>query len=143
MMTAVPGRMASATVSVILVDTPGGNAEMRLRAAFDAAGGMGPPEILVVEEADPEALARARNKGADRAVGDILAFLAPGAAPEPGWLEAVVAAFRDDASLAAIAPTRLGESRSPDETTQSPAEMSAPRRPTFCPAAAPAKMSTS
>ena len=92
MMTAVPGRMASATVSVILVDTPGGNAEMRLRAAFDAAGGMGPPEILVVEEADPEALARARNKGADRAVGDILAFLAPGAAPEPGWLEAVVAA---------------------------------------------------
>jgi hypothetical protein len=45
--------------------------------------------------------------------------------------------------MAATAPTRLGFSSSPDRTTASPGEMSAPLRPMFCPAAAGARMSTS
>ena len=45
--------------------------------------------------------------------------------------------------IAAIAPTRLGDSRSPATTARSPAAMSAPRRLTCCPAVAAEKISIS
>ena len=45
--------------------------------------------------------------------------------------------------MAAIAPIRLGDSRSPAAITRSPAAMSAPRRPMCWPTAAVAKISIS
>jgi glucosyl-dolichyl phosphate glucuronosyltransferase len=51
------------------------------------------PDVTVVENAEAPGLSGARNTGARRAAGDVIAFLDDDATAEPGWLEALEAAY--------------------------------------------------
>ena len=66
------------------------------------------PGARVVRGGPPGNLAAARNRGAEAARGDFVAFLAAGAAPGPGWLDAPMELFADDGSLACVAPAVAG-----------------------------------
>lgn len=67
-----------------------------------ALAGASIPSRLVTE---PKlGLSHARNRGAQEALGAVLAFLDDDAFPHEGWLDALVAAFRDPAVSAAGGP---------------------------------------
>jgi len=58
------------------------------------------PDMTVVENAHAGRLGSARTTGAERATGEILAFLDDDAAAEPDWLEHLIAGYRDPAVVA-------------------------------------------
>ncbi|HTU75316.1 MAG TPA: glycosyltransferase family 2 protein [Trebonia sp.] len=53
------------------------------------------PEVTVVENAEAPGLSGARNTGVRQAQSDVIAFLDDDATAEPGWLEALEAAYLD------------------------------------------------
>lgn len=87
-------RLESAPSEIIVVDNSHGDAETE-----DAARAHG--ARYVVEPV--QGLSRARNAGARTAHGDVLAFLDDDTIPEPGWLDAMVAAFTADRAVVAAA----------------------------------------
>jgi GT2 family glycosyltransferase len=59
------------------------------------------PEAIVVRNAGNDGFAAAANAGAARASGDLLVFLNPDAAPQPGFREAIERPLRDGRGWAA------------------------------------------
>jgi len=99
------GWLASVRASV-----PGGT-ELVVVDAATAAGGARPAvagDDLRIVRSDRRGRAVARNTGAAAATGDTLAFLATGAEPEAGWLEAACAVLWDDESVGCVAPVLRG-----------------------------------
>ena len=84
---------------------------------IDSGSGDGSPEIARAAGATVLAIApgdfghgRTRNLGAERATGDIIAFLTQDATPAPGWLAALREAF---ALAGPSAPCSARTSRAP------------------------------
>jgi len=94
-----------------------------LRAVFDQAGAVARLDVLVVDSGSADgsaAIARAagaevleiapeefghgrtRNLAAERATGEIVAFLTQDATPVPGWLAAIAAGFDADPDVGAV-----------------------------------------
>lgn len=88
-----------------------GEVEIVVVDAATAAGGARPavegPSIRIVRS-DRHGLAVGRNTGAAAAAADFVAFLAVGAVPSSGWLEAPLALFREDGSIGCVAPALDG-----------------------------------
>ena len=127
---------ASPLVSVVLVHTPAEPVEADALTALastqwpggagqvvvvDCSGrgpgspvaGLPPPpgaEMDVVPADAACGLADARNRGAARAKGRYVAFLAAGARPPAGWLVSAVEVFESDGSVACVAPAVEGAS---------------------------------
>ena len=78
----IPARDAGATLPATL-------------SALDAQQGAPTYEVIVIDDAAGEGPAAARNRGAARATGRLLAFTDADCEPEPGWLAALAAAARD------------------------------------------------
>jgi GT2 family glycosyltransferase len=70
----------------VLVDSSGGTLAADLRRRY--------PWLEVVERPERTPQGKARNVGAARSTGGLLAFLDTDAVPEPGWLDALEAALR-------------------------------------------------
>ena len=77
---------------IVVVDQGSGDGTADLLAREALAH----PELRAVRLPDPSANAK-RNRGAALARHDLLAFLDDDAVPDPGWLAALAAAFRDPA----------------------------------------------
>ena len=90
--TAWPNR----TKDVIVVDCEPHGIGLRAWAGRDEF------DVVTLEEDTP--FATARNKGAELAAGEYLAFLDGAAVPEPSWLERAVDVFVADGTVAAVAP---------------------------------------
>jgi glycosyltransferase involved in cell wall biosynthesis len=88
-----------AEVELIVVD----NASRRLPEAIVAAF----PGVTLLSETTPGP-GPARNTGAARAKGDVLAFIDADCHAEPGWLAAIEAHFRDPAAQVAGGDVRVG-----------------------------------
>lgn len=82
---------------VVIVDCGGGQP---VKSWPSPAGAV----IEIVKAPPGCALAEARNRGAARAAGRYVAFLAAGAVPPPEWLLAAVEVFEADGSVACAAP---------------------------------------
>ena len=80
---------------IVVVDN---NEELRERAARTIAG------ATVLANEGPAGLSGARMTGATHAGGAVIAFLDDDAAAEPGWLAALLDAYRDPAVLGAGGP---------------------------------------
>ena len=102
--------VTAAWLSSVAAATPGGT---EVLVVDGGRGGEHPdlPGVRVVPAGRTSGLAAARNAGAVAATGDFVAFLALGAAPAPGWLEAPLSLFADDGSLACVAATIAGAGR--------------------------------
>ena len=107
-------------VSVVVAELDGAGAALDAVADLDLHGeghevviavqspGRAPHRVgsLPVREvrcAGDATLAEVRNAAAGVARGEFLAFLGPGATPDPRWVRAALAAFRSDARVAAVA----------------------------------------
>ncbi len=77
-------------------------------AATAAPAWAGRHDVTVVRGDEGMGLAAARNRGADAASGEHVAFVAPGVEAQPGWLERVVEVFEADGSLTCVAPALDG-----------------------------------
>ena len=78
------------------------------------------PTVEVIANRGPQGLSEARNSGVDVARGDVIAFVDDDAEPRPGWLGALLDAFRDPKTMVvgglAIAAWETGQpSWFPDE----------------------------
>ncbi|MBS1888304.1 MAG: glycosyltransferase family 2 protein [Actinobacteria bacterium] len=71
------------------------NAELAAWAREHLAG------VTVLENSGPKGIVGARNTGLAAARGSIVAFTDDDAAPEPGWLAGMAAAFADEATIGA------------------------------------------
>jgi GT2 family glycosyltransferase len=54
------------------------------------------PEVIVQHDVDRDGFAVTCNRGAAKATGDLLVFLNDDTVPQPGWLEPLISATRDD-----------------------------------------------
>lgn len=86
----------SATKDVVVVDCEPHGIGIRSWAGRDDV------DVVGLEEDTP--FATARNKGAELASGEFVAFLDAAAVPEPSWLERAVEVFTADGTVAAVAP---------------------------------------
>lgn len=86
----------AATKDIVVVDCEPHGIGMRAWAGRD--------DVDIVRLDEGTAFSVARNKGAELASGEYLAFLDATAVPDPVWLERAVEVFVADGSIAAIAP---------------------------------------
>jgi glycosyltransferase involved in cell wall biosynthesis len=98
------------------LDLPGAGHEVvvPVRGPGRAPRRIGGLEVREVRVDDRMGAAAVRNAAAGPARGEYLAFLGPGARPDPGWLRGALAAFRDDARVAAVV------ARGPDDPDDPP-----------------------
>ena len=98
-LTAVAGQRYPGRLEVVFVDNDSGDGSAaHVRAAF--------PAVTVVESAVNLGYAGGNNLGAERAGGEILAFLNPDTVVAPGWLAPLVRALVDDPAVG-LATSRI------------------------------------
>ena len=105
--------VGDAWLSSLAAAAPSLDLEVVVVDAATAAGGSRPRlegDGIRIVRSDRRGLAVARNTGATAATGDVVVFLATGAAPDEGWLDAALAMLRHDGSVACVAPV-LGDGR--------------------------------